>query len=77
MTQDPSAAPEIGSMARDTARDRIGRVMALMSGYVWLRPPDGGREWTARPEDVIPVSASESLRSRIAELNRHARDFRI
>ena len=65
--------PEIGTMARDLRSDKIGRVMAHLSGHVWLRPPGGGREWTARPEDVVPISASESLRQRVAEANARAR----
>lgn len=65
--------PEVGSMARDRSRDQIGRVMAHLFGAVWLRPPGGGQEWTARPEDVTPVTASESLSPRVAELNRRAR----
>ncbi len=74
MTVNPSASPpEVGTMARDVSRDRVGRVMAHLYGAVWLRPPGGGQEWTARPEDLTPVTASESLRSRVAELNRRAR----
>ncbi|WP_053171485.1 hypothetical protein [Streptomyces sp. SBT349] len=60
-------------MVRDTSRDKVGRVMAHLHGTLWLRPPGGGQEWTARPQDVMPVSASESLSSRVAELNRRAR----
>ncbi|MFD5317921.1 hypothetical protein [Streptomyces sp. NPDC127098] len=72
----PSSVPEIGTMARDTARDRVGRVMAHLYGTIWLRPPGGGQEWTARPEDVRPISASESLSHRVAEANRRARNAR-
>ncbi|MFR9725661.1 hypothetical protein ACL02R_20170 [Streptomyces sp. MS19] len=75
MTHEP-AQPEIGTMAYDASHDRIGRVMAHLSGHIWLRPPGGGREWTALPEDVQPVSASESLRQRVAEANRRARQQR-
>ncbi|RKN38061.1 hypothetical protein D7294_25635 [Streptomyces hoynatensis] len=60
-------------MARDTRTDKIGRVMAHLSGHIWLRPPGGGREWTAHPDDVTPVTASESLRQRVAEANARAR----
>jgi hypothetical protein len=75
MTGNTSAiVPDVGSMVRDIARDRVGRVMAHLYGAIWLRPPGGGTEWTARPEDVTPVSASESLRGRVAELNRRARN---
>ncbi|WP_258534343.1 hypothetical protein [Streptomyces sp. PT12] len=69
----PTAVPEVGTMVRDTTRDTVGRVMAHLHGTLWLRPPGGGQEWTARPQDVLPLSASESLSSRVAELNRRAR----
>ncbi|WP_243745314.1 hypothetical protein [Streptomyces hainanensis] len=72
----PPSVPEIGTMARDTSRDKVGRVMAHLYGTVWLRPPGGGQEWTARPEDVHPISASESLSQRVAEANQRARNAR-
>ncbi|UED88465.1 hypothetical protein K4G22_14145 [Streptomyces profundus] len=59
-------------MARDLTSDQVGRVMAHLSGRVYLRPPGGGREWTASAEDLRPISASESLRARVAEANRRA-----
>ncbi|MDT0342027.1 hypothetical protein [Streptomyces litchfieldiae] len=75
MTGKPSATiPEVGTMVRDLSRDKVGRVMAHLYGAIWLRPPGGGQEWTARPEDITPVTASESLRGRVAELNRRARN---
>ncbi|TDC73073.1 hypothetical protein [Streptomyces hainanensis] len=64
--------PEVGSMVRDVGRGRIGRVMACDGGRVWLRPPAGGREWTALPDDVRPVSLSESLSPLVAEVNRRS-----
>ncbi|WP_228080618.1 hypothetical protein [Streptomyces profundus] len=67
-----SSGLEIGSMARDLTSDQVGRVMAHLSGRVYLRPPGGGREWTASAEDLRPISASESLRARVAEANRRA-----
>ncbi|MGK5532750.1 hypothetical protein [Streptomyces sp. URMC 129] len=65
--------PEIGTMALDRSRGMIGRVMAHLHGTIWLRPPGGGHEWTARPEDVTPLTASESLRARVKELNHRTR----
>ncbi|WP_206305947.1 hypothetical protein [Streptomyces sp. RFCAC02] len=75
MTDTP-AQPEIGTMVYDASHDRIGRVMSYLSGHIWLRPPGGGREWTALPDEVRPISASESLRHRVAEANRRARQQR-
>ncbi len=31
--------------------------MDHLDGYVWMRPPGGGLEWTARPGEVEPVAA--------------------
>ncbi|OIJ91272.1 hypothetical protein BIV24_16505 [Streptomyces colonosanans] len=57
--------------------------MDHLDGYVWLRPPGGGREWTARPGDVEPVAADGSvggtspddrlLRARVAVANARSR----
>ncbi|TDC73780.1 hypothetical protein E1283_18120 [Streptomyces hainanensis] len=66
----------MGATARDTARDRVGRVMAHECGRVWLRPLGGGCEWAARPGDVEPVSLSESLSPLVAEANRRSAEPR-
>lgn len=63
---------DIGSAARDTARERVGRVMAYEGGRVWLRPLDGGCEWAASPEDVVRVALGESLGPLVAEANRRS-----
>ncbi|MDT0322397.1 hypothetical protein [Streptomyces millisiae] len=68
--------PVVGTTARDGATNRIGRVMAHEQGLVWLRPLDGGREWTARPNDIEPVSLSESLRPLVTEANRRSAEPR-
>ncbi|WP_255308083.1 hypothetical protein [Streptomyces marincola] len=78
MTVNPHSpvTPDVGTMAHDAVRDRIGRVVAHFHGAVWLRPPGGGTEWAARPEDLTPLPVSASLRARVAELNRRARHGR-
>jgi hypothetical protein len=63
----------IGILARDTRRDKVGRVMGHLGPYVQMRPPNGGCEWDARPEDVQLISASESLSNRVAEANAWSR----
>ncbi|SFD21310.1 hypothetical protein [Streptomyces aidingensis] len=63
-----------GTMVRDMTRDRIACVMESRGNLLWLRRPEGGREWEARPEEVEPISASESLRPRVAEANRRSRE---
>ncbi|MDT0443353.1 hypothetical protein [Streptomyces johnsoniae] len=48
---------DVGSVARDTSRNTVGRAMAYPSGRAWLRPlPGGGREWHVRPEDMEAVA---------------------
>lgn len=65
--------PEVGTLARDTKRDKVGRVMACTVGTVWLRPLNGGREWTARREDVRPV---DELSAKVAAANAQSRSQR-
>jgi hypothetical protein len=69
--------PHVGTMVWDTALDRLGRVMDQEPTCLYLRPPGGGTEWQARPEDVEPVSASEALSPRVAEANRRSRRGRL
>lgn len=64
---------EVGTLARDTKRNKVGRVMGHLGPYVQLRPPSGGCEWDAKPEDVQPISVSESLSARVAEANAWSR----
>ncbi|MGW1491668.1 hypothetical protein [Streptomyces sp. NPDC002402] len=75
--QEGAQAPELGTLARDVERDRIGVVMASTRGHVWLRPRNGGREWVALPKEIEPVSegaqAAEELRSKVADVNRRSR----
>ncbi|MFF3763738.1 hypothetical protein ACFYYR_06555 [Streptomyces sp. NPDC001922] len=45
----------VGELALDAKRGRVGIVMDAQGGRVFLRRPEGGREWEAPPEDVRPV----------------------
>ena len=63
----------VGTLAVDTRRDKVGEVRGHIGPYVQMRPQDGGLEWDARPEDVQPLSAAESLSIRVAEANRRSR----
>jgi hypothetical protein len=51
--------------------------MDHLDGYVWLRPPGGGMEWTAQPGDVEPAAAEGAedavLRARVAVANARSR----
>lgn len=48
--------PEVGALARDTYRNRLGEVMETSPTRVFLRPLGGGREWEARPSEVQPAA---------------------
>jgi hypothetical protein len=71
----------VGQLAYDTRRERRGVVMDHLDGDVWLRPPGGGMEWTARPGEVEPVTADAAegdqperlLRARVAVANARSR----
>lgn len=66
-------APTVGTLAVDTRCGQVGEVRGHVGPYVQMRPEDGGLEWDARPEDVQPLSAAESLSARVAAANRRSR----
>ncbi|MFF2145651.1 hypothetical protein [Kitasatospora sp. NPDC058190] len=47
-------AVSIGDLVYDRRTKRLGVVIDLVGGRLYLRPPHGGIEWTARPEHVGP-----------------------
>ncbi|MEV6177602.1 hypothetical protein [Streptomyces sp. NPDC052015] len=63
----------MGEAVRDTARDRVGRVMGHEGPYVQVRPLGGGREWDADPRNVRPLSQGELLSALLAEANARSR----
>ncbi|MGP3950734.1 hypothetical protein [Streptomyces sp. 7N604] len=52
----PGEAPTVGELAFDARRGRVGIVMDAQGGRVYLRRPEGGREWEVSPEDVLPAT---------------------
>ncbi|QIY57305.1 hypothetical protein HEP86_25785 [Streptomyces sp. RPA4-5] len=66
-------APAVGTLTLDTRSGRVGRVMDVMWSHVQLRPPQGGIEWDARPQDLRALGSRDDLSSRVAELNAHSR----
>ncbi|MBZ6475624.1 hypothetical protein [Streptomyces griseocarneus] len=52
--------PETGALVIDARLDKVGQVMGHEGPRLQLRPPRGGREWEAAPEDVRPVTHAES-----------------
>ncbi|MFI7274637.1 hypothetical protein [Streptomyces sp. NPDC049879] len=71
------AAPVLrpGLLAVDD-QGRVGRVMAVEAGAVFLRPPGGGCEWDVAADRVRPVLGSGGdgrLMARLRELNAYSR----
>ncbi|WP_405595364.1 hypothetical protein OG741_04515 [Streptomyces sp. NBC_01410] len=66
------AVLEIGTLAVDTRRNKVGRVMGHVGPRVQLRPLEGGREWDVEPQNIRAASADEALSARVAETNRRS-----
>ncbi|MEU3600571.1 hypothetical protein ABZ714_17910 [Streptomyces sp. NPDC006798] len=64
--------PQVGDTVRDTARDRIGRVVARTPPRYALRPLGGGIEWDAFPTDLRPVKTTDLLRPSLTEINKRS-----
>ncbi|MER7755724.1 hypothetical protein [Kitasatospora sp. NPDC097643] len=54
MTTTAPFTPTPGSLVHDSRTKQSGILMDVIAGLFYLRPPGGGIEWTARPEDVNP-----------------------
>lgn len=54
-------APAVGTLTLDTKSGRVDRVMDVMWSHVQLRPPQGGIEWDARPEDLRVLGSCDDL----------------
>jgi hypothetical protein len=65
--------PAVGSFVVDTRSDRVGRVMAVRSRRLFLRPPAGGCEWEAMPQQVRETDPQEDLSARVAVENAQSR----
>ncbi|MQS16757.1 hypothetical protein F7Q99_32365 [Streptomyces kaniharaensis] len=44
--------PRVGEIVKDRATGRLGAYMGEVRGEYYLRRPEGGIEWSARPADV-------------------------
>ncbi|MER8184805.1 hypothetical protein [Kitasatospora sp. NPDC094015] len=51
--------PKPGELVRDHRSDRIGVLMDVQGGRLYLRPPGGGVEWTADPGQVGPAGGPD------------------
>ncbi|MGA5130181.1 hypothetical protein ACPCTO_10280 [Streptomyces olivoreticuli] len=61
--------PPKGAFVVDLHRGRIGQVMGHEGPFLQLRPPRGGREWDARPDDVRPATDAEKLTAKVQAAN--------
>jgi hypothetical protein len=68
---------DVGALAVDTKRDRVGVVMGKTGPYMQLRPEGGGREWDARPEDLRPATACEALSPKVRAANERSTGARL
>jgi hypothetical protein len=55
--------PRVGARVRDAANGRVGEYHGQLGSRWVLRPPGGGLEWTAKPEDVQPAGSSAWVRA--------------
>ncbi|MFD7437634.1 hypothetical protein [Streptomyces sp. NPDC059861] len=65
--------PRLHEIVEDNRSQRIGEVMGFEGPYVQLRPPGGGVEWDASPEDLKPVRTSDGLSAAVAAVNARSR----
>ncbi|MFT2016274.1 hypothetical protein ACMA1D_10590 [Streptomyces sp. 796.1] len=63
---DEKRKPEVGKLAKDAAKGKIGVVRDTYGGRVQLQPLNGGQEWDAAPEKVTPLTPAEELSERNA-----------
>lgn len=54
-------APDLGTVVRDISRMRVGRVMGRVGPHYQLRPLNGGVEWEAPAEDLVPAEQSDAM----------------
>nr|WP_329452914.1 hypothetical protein [Streptomyces sp. NBC_01724] len=63
-------SPDTGALVVDRRSGKVGVVMGHVGPYVQLRPPGGGREWDAPPQEVRPPTSAEELSAKVAVANR-------
>ncbi|MEU8568159.1 hypothetical protein AB0C51_07295 [Streptomyces pathocidini] len=56
----------MGELVLDARLGRLGIVMDAQGGSLFLRRPEGGREWEVAPEDVRPAPAERRAQWRAA-----------
>jgi hypothetical protein len=61
--------PGKGAFVVDLRRGRLGQVMGHEGPSLQLRPPRGGVEWDACPEDTRPATDTERLTAKVQAAN--------
>ncbi|MEU0689400.1 hypothetical protein [Streptomyces uncialis] len=81
MPDDSERQVNVGDLAYDTRRGRLGVVMDLVTGtgagHCCLRPPRGGIEWNASYADVRPATVADQLRPALTEVNARSRGVQL
>ncbi|MCC3773192.1 hypothetical protein [Streptomyces sp. UNOC14_S4] len=67
----------VGSYVVDKTREVVAQVMGHEGPHFQLRPPKGGCEWEAVPEDVRPATLREVLRAKVQAANEASRGWRL
>ncbi|MFD7738429.1 hypothetical protein [Streptomyces sp. MJM8645] len=50
--------PRSGELVQDQRTGRLGAYMETRGGEAYLRPPEGGTEWTTTPANVAPLDGA-------------------
>jgi hypothetical protein len=58
-----------GAVVVDTAGRRVGVVVSVEGELVRLRPGGGWEQWTAPSTALRPASATDRLRTKVADAN--------
>ncbi|GGT36559.1 hypothetical protein [Streptomyces purpureus] len=64
---------EAGDVAMD-AEGHVGRVMDVRVGTAFLRPLNGGVEWSAPVEELEPAAQSDALSAAVDAANTRTRE---
>jgi hypothetical protein len=68
-----TGTPQVGDVVKDSATNKVGKIMGFVGPYAQLRPLGGGREWDVLPELLSPVDPAEALSACVAETNARSR----
>ncbi|SDT11578.1 hypothetical protein SAMN05216371_1322 [Streptomyces sp. TLI_053] len=59
----PDYYPELGEVVYDHLHDRTGHFMGTVGGQVYLRPLEGGCEWTTYHSEIEASLTGREMRS--------------